>query len=57
MTACLLCRESTRCYDEDEVGRYIDDLEKRVASLESSVGIVKRTLVKIIQKIKRLSEK
>ncbi|WP_421902488.1 ExeA family protein [Maridesulfovibrio sp.] len=53
----LTVPESSNSYAEDEVGRYIDDLEKRVASLESSVGIVKRTLVKIIKKMKILSLK
>ncbi|WP_320008740.1 AAA family ATPase [Maridesulfovibrio sp.] len=53
----LTVPESSRPYDEDEVCRYIEELEKRVASLESSMGIVKRTLVRIIQKIKGLNGK
>jgi len=53
----LTVPESSRLYDEDEVGRYVEELEKRVASLESSMGIVKRTLVKIIQKLKGFNDK
>ncbi|WP_320175168.1 AAA family ATPase [Maridesulfovibrio sp.] len=49
--------ESTIPCDKEDVARYIDDLEKRVASLESSMGIVKRTLVKIIKKLKIFSLK
>ncbi|ACS80478.1 ExeA family protein [Maridesulfovibrio salexigens] len=49
--------ESPTPCDEEEIGRYINDLEKRIASLESSMGIVKRTLVKIIKKLKILSLK
>lgn len=40
-----------------ELNEYVKDLEKRVASLEASVGIVKRTLVKIIKTLKRVTQK
>ena len=53
----LTIPESSHPCSEDDVGRYIEELEKRVASLESSMGIVKRTLVKIIQKLKGFNEK
>lgn len=53
----LTVPESSRCYDDDDVGRYVEELEKRIASLESSMGIVKRTLIKIIQKLKGFNAK
>ncbi len=45
--------------DRDEhcdLNEYVIGLEKRVASLEASVGIVKRTLVKIIKTLKRITQ-
>ncbi len=44
-------------YKDEDLGSYVQELEKRITSLESSVGIVKRTLVKIIKTLKRVGTK
>lgn len=49
--------ESHMSRDEEEPSQYVVELEKRVASLEDSMGIVKRTLVKIIKALKKPNEK
>ncbi len=53
----LTLPESTCRNSEEEMTLYVKDLEKRIASLESSVGIVKRTLIKIIRALKKTNEK
>ncbi|NDV21839.1 ExeA family protein [Desulfovibrio sp. JC022] len=53
----LTVPERSERYKDEDLGLYVEELEKRVTSLESSVGIVKRTLVKIIKKLKRVTAK
>lgn len=53
----LTVPESTSRNEEEEMVLYVKDLEKRIASLEASVGIVKRTLIKIIKAIKKMDLK
>ena len=42
-------------YDSDVTAEYIEDIQRRVASLEKSMDIVKRTLVRIIKTVKRIT--
>lgn len=46
--------EESDLYDADISTGYIEALEKRVASLEKSMGIVKGTLIKLIKAVKGL---
>ncbi|WP_320170186.1 AAA family ATPase [Maridesulfovibrio sp.] len=49
----LTVPESSCDIAEEAQSQYIKELEMRIASLEASMGIVKRTLVKIIKAVKR----
>lgn len=42
-------------YESDVTAEYIEDIQKRIASLEKSMDIVKRTLIRIIKTIKRFT--
>lgn len=52
----LTVPECSKHFKDEDLGLCVEELEKRVASLESSVGIVKRTLVKIIKKLKQITK-
>ncbi|CCO24826.1 ExeA family protein [Maridesulfovibrio hydrothermalis] len=51
----LTAPESTERYDSEDLGEYVEGLQNRVASLEASMGIVKRTLIKIVKTLKRIA--
>ena len=51
----LTVPESTFNFENIDMQEYIIGLEKRVSSLEDSMGIIKRTLIKLIKAVKRFS--
>ncbi|WP_432736816.1 ExeA family protein [Maridesulfovibrio sp. FT414] len=53
----LTVPESSGMREEDDLSNYVKSLENRIASLEASMGIVRRTLIKIIKAVKKNSDK
>lgn len=51
----LTVPESSHSNSGDDLTSYVMDLQKRIESLEASMGIVKRTLVRIIKTLKRVT--
>ncbi len=51
----LILPSTVDTYDSDVTAEYIEDIQRRVASLEKSQDIVKRTLIRIIKTIKRIT--